>query len=84
MCCAREANIRASSVNGDKPEVAVSSSRSRITSPTVVPPGSRVIRNGNLLSKNQRQFVDLGGFAATIQAFEGDEATARVCPGIEE
>src|SRR5580693_4473069 len=42
MCCAREANIKAISANGDSPSVAESSKMRRIFSPVGVPPGSRV------------------------------------------
>src|ERR1700730_14704427 len=42
MCWAREANMRAISVNGERPEVAECSRTSRIFSPAAVPPGSRV------------------------------------------
>src|ERR1051326_1433023 len=43
ICCAREANINASSAYGDRPAVLLSRITPRIFSPVAVPPGSLVV-----------------------------------------
>ena len=75
MCWAREANIRASSAQGDKPGgAAIQQHLANFFAGGSAARLARVHDRDSLMPQHDGQFFQLRAFAAAVEAFEGDEA----------